>query len=132
MHLLSQASREYGYGLKLERIAQIWRGGCIIRSAFLEDIYQAFKNDANLPHLLLDRNIQKTISVLLPATRSVLTAAIRSGIAMPAFSAALSYFDSFRSERMPSNLIQAQRDYFGAHTYERVDKEGVFHTQWGP
>jgi 6-phosphogluconate dehydrogenase len=84
-----------------------------------------------LPHLLLDRNIQKTISVLLPATRSVLTAAIRSGIAMPAFSAALSYFDSFRSERMPSNLIQAQRDYFGAHTYERVDKEGVFHTQWG-
>ncbi len=130
MHLLSQASREYGYGLKLDRIAQIWRGGCIIRSAFLQDIYQAFKNDAKLPHLLLDENVRKTISPLLPSIRSVVSQAIRCGISLPAFASAVSYFDSLRSEHMPSNLIQAQRDYFGAHTYERVDKEGVFHTQW--
>jgi 6-phosphogluconate dehydrogenase len=116
--------------LKLDRIAQIWRGGCIIRSAFLEDIYQAFKNDASLPHLLLDKNIQKKISSLLPATRFVLSSAIQSGIALPALTASLTYFDSFRSDRMPSNLIQAQRDYFGAHTYERIGKEGVFHSQW--
>jgi 6-phosphogluconate dehydrogenase len=130
MHLLSQASAEYHYDLKLDRIAQIWRGGCIIRSAFLEDIYQAFKNDAGLPHLLLDQNVQKKISSLLPGMRSVLSSAIQSGIALPAFTSSLSYFDSFRSDRMPSNLIQAQRDYFGAHTYERIGKEGVFHTQW--
>jgi 6-phosphogluconate dehydrogenase len=130
MHLLSQASAEYQYSLKLDRIAQIWRGGCIIRSAFLEDIYQAFKNDASLPHLLLDKGIQKKITSLLPATRLVLSSAIQSGIALPALTSSLSYFDSFRSDRMPSNLIQAQRDYFGAHTYERIGQEGVFHTQW--
>jgi 6-phosphogluconate dehydrogenase len=130
MHLLSQASKEFGYDLRMDRIALIWRGGCIIRSTFLEDIYQAFKADAGLSHLLVDSKIQKTVSSLIPATRSVLSTAINSGIAMPAHTAALSYFDSFRSERMPSNLIQAQRDYFGAHTYEVVGKEGVFHTQW--
>ncbi len=130
MHLLSQASAEYQYGLKLDRIAQIWRGGCIIRSAFLEDIYQAFKNDAGLPHLLLDKDLQKKIRSLLPGTRSVVSLAIQSGIALPAFASSLSYFDSFRSDKMPSNLIQAQRDYFGAHTYERIGKEGVYHTQW--
>lgn len=130
MHLLSQASREFNYDLKMERIALIWRGGCIIRSAFLEDIYQAFKKDSSLPHLLMDDHIQKKINALLPGTRLVLSSAITSGIAMPAFVASLSYFDSLRSERMPSNLIQAQRDYFGAHTYERIGKEGVFHTQW--
>ena len=130
MHLLAQASTEYKYNLKMDRIALIWRGGCIIRSAFLEDIFQAYKADAALPHLLLDSNIQNKISSLLPATRLVLSTAIQSGIALPAFTSALSYFDSFRSGRMPSNLIQAQRDYFGAHTYELIGKEGVFHTQW--
>ena len=130
MHLLSQASTEYHYELRIDKIAQIWRGGCIIRSAFLEDIYQAFRNDANLPHLLLDKNVQSKVTTLLPETRDVLSRAVRSGIAMPAFLSALSYFDAFRSERMPSNLIQAQRDYFGAHTYELIGKEGVFHTQW--
>ncbi len=130
MHLLSQASKEYHYDLKMDRIALIWRGGCIIRSAFLEDIYQAFKTDGNLPHLLLDSGVQKKVGSLIHGTRSVLSTAIQSGIAMPAHTAAISYFDSFRSERMPSNLIQAQRDYFGAHTYELIGKEGVFHTQW--
>jgi 6-phosphogluconate dehydrogenase len=130
MHLLAQASEEYKYDLKMDRIALIWRGGCIIRSVFLEDMYQAFKGDSSLKHLLLDKNIQKTVSGLLPGTRGILSTAISSGIAMPAHTAAISYFDSFKSGRMPSNLIQAQRDYFGAHTYERIGKEGVFHTQW--
>ena len=118
MHLLSQASKEFNYDLKMDRIALIWRGGCIIRSAFLEDIYQAYQNDSSLPHLLVDKRIQQKVTDLIPATRSVLSTAISAGIAMPAFMASLSYFDSLRSERMPSNLIQAQRDYFGAHTYE--------------
>ena len=130
MHLLTQASVEFGYGLKLDKIALIWRGGCIIRSAFLQDIYQAYTGDPSLPHLLVDGSIQKTVNALLPAARNVLAGAISSGIAMPAHTAALTYLDSLRSERMPSNVIQAQRDYFGAHTYERIGKEGVFHTQW--
>jgi len=130
MHLLSQASNEFKYELKMDRIALIWRGGCIIRSVFLEDIYQAYKNDSSLPHLLLDAGIQEKINDLLPSVRMVLSTAITAGIALPAFTTSLSYFDSLRSERLPSNLIQAQRDYFGAHTYERIGKEGVFHTQW--
>ncbi len=132
MHLLTQASTEFKYDLKMDRIARIWRGGCIIRSAFLEDIYQAYINDAGLPHLLLDKNIAAKVSTLLPGTRAILSSAINSGIAIPAYSAALSYFDAFKSERMPSNIIQAQRDFFGAHTYELIGKEGVFHTQWSP
>jgi 6-phosphogluconate dehydrogenase len=130
MHLLSQASQEYKYELKMERIALIWRGGCIIRSVFLEDMFQAYKRTPGLQHLLLDSKIQNTINGLLPHTRSIISSAITSGIAMPAHAAAISYFDSLKSERMPSNLIQAQRDYFGAHTYELIGKEGVFHTQW--
>lgn len=130
MHLLSQASGEFRYDLKMDRIALIWRGGCIIRSLFLEDIYQAYKKDPALTHLLVDDGIQAKVNGLLKGTRTVLATAVEAGIAMPAFMSALSYFDSLRSERMPSNLIQAQRDYFGAHTYELIGKEGVFHTQW--
>ncbi|HEX6224520.1 MAG TPA: NADP-dependent phosphogluconate dehydrogenase [Chryseolinea sp.] len=130
MHLLAQASAEYKYELKMDQIALIWRGGCIIRSVFLEDMYQAYKRDSGLPHLLLDKNIHETVKGLLNGIRLTTSAAIASGIAMPAHTAAISYFDSLKSERMPSNLIQAQRDYFGAHTYELIGKEGVFHTQW--
>jgi len=130
MHLLNQASVEFNYDLHLDRVALIWRGGCIIRSAFLEDIYQAYKNDPTLSHLMVDKSIQEKVSNLLPATRAVLSKAIGAGIAMPAHTAALTYFDCLRSERMPTNLVQAQRDYFGAHTYERIDKPGIFHTQW--
>lgn len=130
MHLLSQASKEFKYDLKLDRIALIWRGGCIIRSTFLEDIYQAFKKDPSLPHLLVDKQVQEKVNAVLPGAREIISLAIQAGIAMPAFAAAISYFDSLKSERMPSNLIQAQRDYFGAHTYEKIGKEGVFHSQW--
>lgn len=130
MHLLTQASKEFGYQLKLDQIALIWRGGCIIRSTFLEDIYQAYKKDQGLPHLLLDGGIAQKIKDALAGTRLILSTAAANGIAIPAHTAALSYFDAFRSERMPLNVVQAQRDFFGAHTYERIDKEGLFHTQW--
>ncbi len=130
MHLLANASTEYKYDLKLDEIAKIWRGGCIIRSAFLNDIYNAYQHDSNLPHLLLDRAVEDLISDSVKGARIVVSAATASGIAVPAFAASLSYFDNFRNKRMPSNLTQAQRDYFGAHTYELIGKEGVFHTQW--
>lgn len=130
MHLLSKASDEYKYQLKLDQIAKIWRGGCIIRSRFLEIIYSAFEKNQNLQHLLFDNSVQSIINKSLPSLQSVVISAISHGVAIPAYSTALSYFDALRSERMPANLIQAQRDYFGAHTYERIGKEGTFHTQW--
>ena len=133
MHMLSKASTEYKYELNLAEIAKIWRGGCIIRSAFLEDIYQAYTTDNNLQHLLLDAGVQALVKENLPAARTVISSALKAGIAVPAFAAALSYFDTSRSKHMPSNLIQAQRDYFGAHTYQLIGQEGVFHTDWnGP
>jgi 6-phosphogluconate dehydrogenase len=130
MHMLSRASEEYKYDLKLDEIAKIWRGGCIIRSVFLNDIYNAFKGDAKLEHLLLDATVQKDVTEAVKGSRSVLSQVTAAGIAAPCYAASLSYFDAFRSARMPSNLIQAQRDYFGAHTYELIGKEGTFHTQW--
>lgn len=130
MHLLSRASEEYNYGLKLDEIAKIWRGGCIIRSLFLNDIFNAYQKDEKLAHLLLDGEVQNLVSDAVKGARTVLAATIAAGIAAPAYTASLSYFDNFRNKRMPSNLTQAQRDYFGAHTYELIGKEGVFHTQW--
>jgi len=130
MHLLSRSSEEYKYDLHLNEIAKIWRGGCIIRSEFLNDIYNAFSKDAKLAHLLLDSDVQADVTGSLPGARKVVAAAVTAGIAAPVYAASLSYFDNFRTKRMPSNLTQAQRDYFGAHTYELVGKEGVFHTQW--
>jgi len=130
MHLLSIASAEYKYDLQLAEIAKIWRGGCIIRSGFLNDIFTAYQKNNNLKHLLLDEGVQKLVTENLPGIRAVLSNAIAVGIAMPAYASSLSYFDNLRNKTMPSNLIQAQRDYFGAHTYELIGKEGVFHTQW--
>lgn len=130
MHLLANASTEYKYDLKLDEIAKIWRGGCIIRSKFLNDIFNAYQHDANLPHLLLDSAVEEQVTESVKGARKVVSAATAAGIAVPAFAASLSYFDNFRNKRMPSNLTQAQRDYFGAHTYELIGKEGVFHTQW--
>lgn len=130
MHLLSKASEEYKYDLHLGEIAKIWRGGCIIRSEFLNDIFNAYNKDPQLPHLLLDSDVQKLVSETLPGIRKILSGTIAAGVAAPGYASALSYFDAFRSEKMPSNLTQAQRDYFGAHTYELIGKEGTFHTQW--
>lgn len=130
MHLLMQASEEYAYGLDLAKIAKIWRGGCIIRAHFLDAIYNAFQKQPTLPHLLLDSQIESFIQESLPYIRSIVSKAAEQGIAMPAYAASLNYFDTLRSETMPDNLIQAQRDFFGAHTYELIGSEGTYHTNW--
>jgi 6-phosphogluconate dehydrogenase len=133
MHLLASASVQMNYDLNLAEIAKIWRGGCIIRAAFLETIMHAYQTNTSLGHLLLDPTVKDLVADNQGGIRTVLTTAIAAGVAMPAYAASLSYFDTFRSANMPSNLIQAQRDYFGAHTYERIGQEGVFHAQWqGP
>src|SRR5881394_2167897 len=130
MELLRSGSTEYKWNLNLSDIATIWRGGCIIRAKFLNRIVQAYKRDPALHNLLLDRYFTRAIKKAQPKWRLVLSAAIKHGVAAPAFSASLAYFDSYRSARLPANLLQAQRDFFGAHTYERIDKPGVFHTEW--
>lgn len=130
MHLLVQASKEYQYDLQLQEIAKIWRGGCIIRAKFLEDIYQAYDKNNALEHLFGDAGIQNIIKGTLAGTRKTIGACINSGLGIPAFASTLTYFDTITTARMPSNLIQAQRDFFGAHTFERIDKDGVFHADW--
>jgi 6-phosphogluconate dehydrogenase len=130
MHLLSKASAVYEYHLKLDEIAKIWRGGCIIRAGFLENIYQAYQPNPALEHLLLDSGVQAILKQTVAAAREVVVKNITAGISIPAYSSAVSYFDAVRNGSSASNLIQAQRDYFGAHTYELIGKEGVFHTEW--
>jgi len=132
LHLLWQASATYEYELNLKEIAQIWRGGCIIRAELLEDIYQAYSKDPSLEHLFADKNIQDKIKSTLPSLRKVITLSVENGLPVTAFASTLTYFDSLRTERLPSNLIQAQRDFFGAHTFERTDAEGIFHAIWNP
>ncbi|WP_458122959.1 NADP-dependent phosphogluconate dehydrogenase [Paenibacillus sp. Z3-2] len=124
------ASDEYGWDLKYGNIAMIFRGGCIIRSQFLQNIKEAYDQDAELKNLLLDPYFQNIVESYQGAWREVIAAAVKQGIPVPGFSSALSYYDSYRTERLPANLLQAQRDYFGAHTFKRVDKEGSFHFQW--
>ena len=132
IHMLTRASTEFNYGLNLAEISKIWRGGCIIRSIFLNDIYNAFIANPELSHLLLDAGVANEVKGALGGARTVVSKITAAGISAPCYAASLSYFDAFRSGRMPSNLIQAQRDYFGAHTYELIGKEGTFHTQWVP
>jgi 6-phosphogluconate dehydrogenase len=127
---LQAAAAEHDWPLKLGPIALLWRGGCIIRAVFLERIKEAFDVDPNLENLLLAPYFREAVEKAQPAWRRVVTTAFELGIPVPAFSAALAYYDSYRSERLPANLLQAQRDYFGAHTYQRVDREGTFHTDW--
>ena len=130
MELLRSGSTEYKWNLNLSDIATIWRGGCIIRARFLNRIVQAYRRDPALHNLLLDRYFTRAIRKAQPKWRLVVSTGIKHGVATPAFSASLAYFDSYRSARLPANLLQAQRDFFGAHTYERIDKPGVFHTEW--
>lgn len=127
---LRAASDEYNWDLKYGEIAMIFRGGCIIRAAFLQKIKEAYDLDANLSNLLLDPYFKEIVESYQGALRKISVVAIEAGVPIPCFSAALAYYDSYRTETLPANLIQAQRDYFGAHTYERTDKEGKFHTQW--
>ncbi|MFC9710229.1 NADP-dependent phosphogluconate dehydrogenase [Paenibacillus sp. JNUCC31] len=124
------ASDEYGWDLKYGNIAMIFRGGCIIRSQFLQNIKEAYDKDAELKNLLLDPYFQNIVESYQGAWREVVAAAVTQGIPVPGFSSALSYYDSYRTERLPANLLQAQRDYFGAHTFKRLDKEGSFHHNW--
>ena len=130
MELLGAASHQYDWNLNLGDIATIWRGGCIIRAKFLNCIVDAYKRDPALHNLLLDSYFTDIIRDTQDNWRIAVSTAIEHGVATPAFSASLAYFDSYRSERLPSNLLQAQRDFFGAHTYERLDRPGVFHTEW--
>jgi 6-phosphogluconate dehydrogenase len=128
--MLEAASKEYEYGLNFGEIARIWKGGCIIRAVFLDRIRTAFERNPGLPNLLVDPDFAREIKDRHEALRRVVGLAIQQGVPTPAFSASLAYFDSYRSPRLPANLLQAQRDYFGAHTYQRTDKPGTFHTEW--
>lgn len=127
---LHTASKEYNYGLNLETVAKIWRGGCIIRATILEDFRKAYVAKADLPNLLLDGSIASKLTENQAGMRAVIQFAVQKGLPISGLMNSLAYFDAYRSENLPTNLIQAQRDFFGAHTYERIDKEGVFHTQW--
>lgn len=124
------ASEEYNWDLNYGEIAMIFRGGCIIRAQFLQKIKDAYDRDPELKNLLLDPYFSDIAEQYQAALREVISGAVLNGIPVPSFAAALAYFDSYRTETLPANLLQAQRDYFGAHTYQRVDKEGVFHTNW--
>jgi 6-phosphogluconate dehydrogenase len=128
--LVRAVAREHGWDLNYGNIALLWRAGCIIRSVFLERIKEAFTRDSVLPNLLLDPFFADVVQNAQPAWRRVVGTAVELGIPMPAMSSALAYYDGYRTARLPANLLQAQRDYFGAHTYERIDRAGVFHTNW--
>jgi 6-phosphogluconate dehydrogenase len=127
---MQAAAREHDWPLRFGPIALLWRGGCIIRAVFLERIKEAFDADPHLENLLLAPYFREAVLKAQPAWRNVVKTAVDLGIPTPAFAAALAYYDGYRSERLPANLLQAQRDYFGAHTYNRTDKPGVFHSDW--
>lgn len=129
--LLRRASESYEYGLDLADVARIWRGGCIIRSALLEDIRTAYREQADLPLLMAVPAFRDAMGRCQAGLREVVAAATRMGVPAPGLSASLAYYDAYRSGPLPTNLIQAQRDYFGSHTYERTDADGSFHTEWG-
>lgn len=128
--LMRAASKEYGYNLNYGEIARIWRGGCIIRARFLNDIRQAFTRNPDLSNLMVDPEFAQAMNDRQLSLRKVVALAAENGIPALAFSSALAYYDAYRSARLPANLTQAQRDYFGAHTYRRLDQEGAFHTEW--
>jgi len=129
-NMIDVGSREYGWEIDLGRIAVIWRGGCIIRAAFLDRIRAAYQANPGLPMLLADEEFGKDLAAAQDSWRDVIATAVRLGIPVPGFSAALSYYDALRAERLPAALIQGLRDFFGAHTYRRTDRDGTFHTLW--
>lgn len=127
---MKAASEENEWHLQLGELAMIWREGCIIRAQFLQKIKDAYDKDSELQNLLLDDYFKSIVNDYQDALREVVATGVKNGIAIPGFASSINYFDSYRTADLPANLIQAQRDYFGAHTYERKDKAGVFHTQW--
>ncbi len=132
MRLIQAASNEYQWGVNFREMARIWKGGCIIRARLLDEIMKAYDRNPRLPSLLLDESFQKQVQATQGAWREVIATAVRLGIPVPAMSASLAYFDSYRSADLPQNLTQSQRDFFGAHTYERIDhpEKGFIHTDW--
>lgn len=130
MDLLQRASREYGYNLPLAEVARIWQDGCIIRSNLLKQIQRIYREKGETASIILSGEFSKEFAGRIGSLRWLVGLAAEAGIPLPAFSAALAYFDSLVAGELPANLIQAQRDYFGAHTYQRKDKEGIFHTEW--
>jgi 6-phosphogluconate dehydrogenase len=130
MALLAVASNKYEYHLDLEAVGRIWRGGCIIRAALLEDICAAFQERRDLPNLLLDSNLSRKLAEHQEDLRQVVCHAAGAGVPAPGLMVSLGYLDAYRSAWLPANLVQAQRDYFGSHTYERIDAKGTFHTEW--
>lgn len=127
---MKKASETYHWNLQLGDLAMIWREGCIIRAQFLQKIKEAYDNNETLQNLLLDPYFKDIVTNYQDAMRDVVAESVKNGVPTPGFAASINYYDSYRSENLPANLIQAQRDYFGAHTYERKDKEGIFHTHW--
>ncbi|MBE7219834.1 MAG: NADP-dependent phosphogluconate dehydrogenase, partial [Caulobacteraceae bacterium] len=128
---MTAASKDYGWDLKLGEVATIWRGGCIIRAAFLNRIRDAYAAKEDIPNLVLEDYFREAVLKAEPAWRRTVALAVEYGVAIPAFSSSLSYYDGLRRARGPANLLQGLRDYFGAHTYKRLDREGAFHTRWG-
>ncbi|MDB5201503.1 MAG: gnd 2 [Ferruginibacter sp.] len=128
--MLQKASDSYKYGVNIATVSTIWRGGCIIRAGLLEGITEVFDKDPGLTNLMLDPAQKNTLESLLPAMRSIVQSGIGAAIPLPSFSSCIHYYDSYHSAWLPANLVQAQRDFFGAHTYERTDKPGTFHTNW--
>jgi 6-phosphogluconate dehydrogenase len=129
---MSAAAVEHKWDLDFGSIALLWRGGCIIRARFLERIKEAYARNRGLQNLLLDPFFRDVIERNQANWRLAVGQAVQLGIPVPAFSSAIGYYDSYRRAILPANLLQAQRDYFGAHTYQRIDREGVFHTEWLP
>ncbi|GAA0488375.1 NADP-dependent phosphogluconate dehydrogenase [Salinibacillus aidingensis] len=127
---LKAASEEYDWNLNFGEIAMLWREGCIIRAGFLQNIKEAYDRNPQLDNLILDSYFKEVVESYQTSLRKVISIAVQQGLPVPAFSGALSYYDSYRTETLPANLLQAQRDYFGSHTYQRIDKEGTFHTDW--
>jgi 6-phosphogluconate dehydrogenase len=128
--LIAKASEEMNWGIDLAETARIWKSGCIIRARFLDDVSAAYRIEPKTPNLALTDRFVGEIASRIDSWTEVVVAAMRAGIPVPAMAASLTYLNSLRTRRLPANLIQAQRDYFGAHTYKRIDREGDFHTQW--
>jgi len=129
--MLFQASTDLKMDIPLPKVVSVWRGGCIIRSSLLELFSKAYNKSPELSNILLNEDVATLVKSLEGNVRSTVALAAKSGISVGGFMSSLAYFDAYRTERMPTNLIQAQRDYFGAHTYQRIDIPGTFHTEWG-
>jgi 6-phosphogluconate dehydrogenase len=129
-NLLRAAAQAYGYSYPLADVARIWRGGCIIRAALLEDFYAAYTAQPDLVNLLLAQPLAAALAERQTGWRDAIEMGVQNGVSLPVMSAALAYYDSYRSVYLPANLVQAQRDFFGSHTYERIDQAGTFHTDW--